>query len=123
MGINLQAQWIQQTYQDFPELEHKFLICLPGRITRLKGHETLIDLIAKLKTQYPQIHAVVVGGADVKKAAYLQELERNIRDKHLTEAITFVGHRSARHSRVACVLAILYSSLFQSSGNLWAHCT
>lgn len=70
------------------------MICLPGRITRLKGHETLIDLIMKLKTQYPQVHAVVVGGADVKKAAYLQELERNIQDKHLTEAITFVGHRS-----------------------------
>ena len=54
----------------------------------------MIDLIAKLKTQYPQVHAVVVGGADVKKAAYLQELKRNIQDKHLTEAITFVGHRS-----------------------------
>lgn len=93
-GYQPSAQWIQQTYQDFPELEHKFLICLPGRITRLKGHETLIDLIAKLKTQHPQVHAVVVGGADVKKAAYLQELERNIQDKHLTEAITFVGHRS-----------------------------
>ena len=53
-GYQPSAQWIQQTYQDFPELEHKFLICLPGRITRLKGHETLIDLIAKLKTQYPR---------------------------------------------------------------------
>ena len=26
-GYQPSAQWIQQTYQDFPELEHKFLIC------------------------------------------------------------------------------------------------
>ena len=93
-GYQPPAQWINKTFQDFPQLEHKFLICLPGRITRLKGHETLIELMEKLRDQYPQLHAVVVGGADPKKAAYLDELENTIKSKNLTDHITFVGHRS-----------------------------
>ena len=38
------------------------LLCLPGRITRLKGHESLIELMQQLHSQYPQLHAVIVGG-------------------------------------------------------------
>lgn len=88
------AQWFNQVFNDFPELENKFLLCLPGRITRLKGHESLIELMQKLGEQYPQLHAVVVGGADTKKQAYLSELQSTIQSKGLTDKITFVGHRS-----------------------------
>ena len=93
-GYQPSAQWLNQTFKDFPELENKFLVCLPGRITRLKGHETLIGLVEKLQQQYPNLHAVVVGGADPKKAAYLKEMQDTIQGKGLTDKITFVGHRS-----------------------------
>lgn len=93
-GYQPSAQWIQQTLKDFPELENKFLICLPGRITRLKGHETLIQLMQQLQSVYPQLHAIVVGGADAKKQAYLDELQEKIQTTHLSQHITFVGHRS-----------------------------
>ena len=88
------VQWLQQTLNDFPQLEHKFLICLPGRITRLKGHETLIQLMQQIKAEFPHAHAVVVGGADPKKAAYLDELKNTIQQQGLSEQISFVGHRS-----------------------------
>ncbi len=93
-GYQPPVQWMNQTFKDFPELEHKFLLCLPGRITRLKGHETLIALMEQLTAQYPQLHAVVVGGADPKKAAYLKEMQDSIQAKGLSEKITFAGHRS-----------------------------
>lgn len=93
-GYQPSAQWQNQTFKDFPELENKFLICLPGRITRLKGHETLIALVQQLQQHYPQLHAVVVGGADPKKAAYLKEMQDSIQAKGLSEKITFAGHRS-----------------------------
>ncbi|WP_166169158.1 glycosyltransferase family 4 protein [Acinetobacter sp. SA01] len=93
-GYQPSVQWLNQTFKDFPELENKFLLCLPGRITRLKGHETLIGLVEKLQQQYPNLHAVVVGGADPKKAAYLKEMQDTIQGKGLTDKITFVGHRS-----------------------------
>ncbi|MEB3767174.1 glycosyltransferase family 4 protein [Acinetobacter sp. MD2] len=92
-GYQPPAQWFHQVFLDYPELENKFILCLPGRITRLKGHETLIALMQQLK-HYPQLHAVVVGGADPKKQAYLDELEQNIQQQQLAERITFVGHRS-----------------------------
>lgn len=93
-GYHPPAAWFQQVYQDYPQLENRFLVCLPGRITRLKGHETLITLIQQLQQDYPQLHAVVVGGADAKKMAYLSELENNIKQLNLGDHITFVGHRS-----------------------------
>lgn len=88
------AQWLGQTFQDYPQLENRFIVCLPGRITRLKGHETLIELMHHLSKQYPQLHAVVVGGADPKKAAYLDEMKQKITELGLSNDITFVGHRS-----------------------------
>ena len=93
-GYQPSAAWQAQTLQEFPELQHKYLICLPGRITRLKGHETLIELLQRLKTDYPQLHAVVVGGADPKKQAYLDELKHKVATLGLTAQISFVGHRS-----------------------------
>lgn len=93
-GYQPSALWINQTFKDFPQLENQFLLCLPGRITRLKGHETLIELMQQLQQHYPNVHAVVVGGADAKKQAYLEELERNIQTAGLRDKITFVGHRS-----------------------------
>lgn len=93
-GYQPSAKWLIDTYHDYPQLENKFLICLPGRITRLKGHETLIALVEQLRHQFPQLHAVVVGGADPKKAAYLEEMEASIAAKGLSNDITFVGHRS-----------------------------
>ncbi|WP_151814921.1 glycosyltransferase family 4 protein [Acinetobacter soli] len=93
-GYQPSAQWINQIYTLFPQLENKFLICLPGRITRLKGHETLIELMENLQAEYPDVHAIVVGGADPKKKAYLDELEATIRDRGLRDKITFVGHTS-----------------------------
>ena len=93
-GYQPSAQWLQQTFKDFPQLENKFLLCLPGRITRLKGHETLIQLVSQLQQNYPNLHAIVVGGADPKKAAYLDELEGKIQQQELLDKITFVGHRS-----------------------------
>lgn len=93
-GYQPSGQWINHQYTLFPQLENKFLLCLPGRITRLKGHETLIELMERLQTEHPNIHAIVVGGADPKKAAYLDELEATIQNRGLRDQITFVGHTS-----------------------------
>ena len=92
-GYQPPAQWLNHVFADYPQLEDKFILCLPGRITRLKGHETLIALMQQLKN-YPHVHAVVVGGADAKKQAYLDELEQTIQKEQLTQHITFVGHRA-----------------------------
>ncbi|WP_410210406.1 glycosyltransferase family 4 protein [Aquirhabdus sp.] len=85
--------WWQKTLHDFPELEHKVWLTLPGRITRLKGHETLLQLIAQLKDRFP-VHGVIVGDAHEKKQAYLAELHARVDQLGLSNHVTFVGHRN-----------------------------
>ncbi|MDQ8036683.1 MAG: glycosyltransferase family 4 protein [Pedobacter sp.] len=86
--------WLQQWRNDFPELADKTVLALPGRLTRLKGHDTFLRLIAALKTEFPQIHGLIVGGAEAKKAAYAEELKAAVSKTGLKDHISFTGHRS-----------------------------
>lgn len=88
------TEWVQDTLNNFPQLYNKFLICLPGRITRLKGHETLFQILPQLSKKYPQLHTVIVGGANPEKQAYFNELKQLVHKKGLNDKVTFVGHRS-----------------------------
>ena len=92
-GYQPSAHWWQKTYEEFPELEHKRWLTLPGRITRLKGHVDFIHLIKALSHDFPEIHGVIVGGADEKKITYLQELEALIAAEGVSDRITFTGAR------------------------------
>jgi glycosyltransferase involved in cell wall biosynthesis len=69
------------------------LLVLPGRITRLKGHEDFLKLIAALRKTRPQVHGVIVGDTHPRKRAYLGELQQLVTQLGLTNDITFVGHR------------------------------
>jgi glycosyltransferase involved in cell wall biosynthesis len=92
-GHRPSAEWLEQWYKDFPETKGKFLITLPGRITRLKGHEDFIQLMAALPKEQA-IHAVIAGGAEAKKAAYLAELQALVEKHGVAERLTFAGHRT-----------------------------
>ena len=80
--------------KDYPQLAGKIVLTLAGRITRLKGHEAFITLIEELINDKPSIHGLIVGGAEAKKIAYLNELKQLIHAKGLEEHISLIGHRS-----------------------------
>jgi glycosyltransferase involved in cell wall biosynthesis len=88
------ATWLQKWQQEFPELAGKTVLALPGRLTRLKGHDTFIALLRALHEQYPHVHGLIVGGAEAKKAAYADELKELVRRAGLTDVISFTGQRS-----------------------------
>lgn len=75
-------------------LRGKTTLLLPGRITRLKGHEDFFRLIAALKQQGIPAHGLVAGDTHPKKAAYLAELKHLVTSIGLDDDITFLGHRS-----------------------------
>lgn len=93
-GFQPDATWLTQWRKDFPQFTGKQLLVLPGRITRLKGHEDFLKLIAALRNAHPQIHGVIVGDTHPKKRAYLDELKQLVQQLDLTNHVTFVGHRS-----------------------------
>jgi len=92
-GFAPEEDWLERWQNDFPQLSGKTILALPGRIARVKGHESFIKLIAALRPENPQLHGLIIGGAEAAKAAYEAELRALVKAKGLADAITFTGHR------------------------------
>ena len=86
--------WMQQWHEKHPELRDKFVACVPGRVTRFKGHLDFIKAIRLLKDQGTIIHGVIAGGEDPRRTNYSNELRARITELGLNDQITFTGHRS-----------------------------
>ncbi len=86
-------EWYAKWQADYPELAGKFTVCLPGRITRLKGATHLPPIITALKAQGIPAHAVIVGETKKGKEAIRQEIEQAFEDAGLTADVTWTGHR------------------------------
>jgi glycosyltransferase involved in cell wall biosynthesis len=59
-----------------------------GWLTDIKGHEYLIEAIAKLKQAYPSLHLVIIGSGDRHEALLEQAESSGLRD-----AVHLLGHR------------------------------
>ena len=88
------AEWLTQWHKDYPHLAGKQVLALPGRITRLKGHETFLALISALRAQGLPVHGLLVGGVEEKKRAYLAELKARVAEMGLANDISFTGLRN-----------------------------
>lgn len=102
--------WKASWQQSHPELAGKKLLVLPGRITRLKGHEDFLQLIAVLVAEGRPVHGLIVGGAEPRKAAYLDELRDLTHRLGLERAISFTGQRSDLREIMACADIVLSPS-------------
>lgn len=89
-GHRPDADWVARWYAEFPELEGKRVLTLPGRLTRLKGHHAFFRLLAAAAGRAP-VHGLVVGGPTRGRERYARELERTARARRLP--VTFAGHR------------------------------
>lgn len=89
-----QASWLQALYQQHPQFQGKRIILMPGRLTRWKGQQAFLDMLARLLKQAPDCHGVIVGDAEPGKSHYREELVAQTRALGLEADLTFVGHRS-----------------------------
>lgn len=85
--------WQRAFFAQFPQAADKRLLTLPGRITRLKGHEQFIELIGRLKRRGLPVHGLIVGGASESKQRYLQKLRYRVRSMGLEADISLTGQR------------------------------
>jgi glycosyltransferase involved in cell wall biosynthesis len=85
--------WQQAFFAQFPNVAGKLIVTLPGRITRLKGHEAFIELVARLKRRGLPVHGLIAGGASASKKRYLQKLRYRVRSLGLEADISFTGQR------------------------------
>lgn len=86
--------WFKRWFNQYPVLRDRYAITLPGRLTRLKGHEDFIELISRLSAQGLPVHGLIVGGQDPRRLAYARQLHAEIRARGLEDRITFTGHRT-----------------------------
>ncbi len=105
-----EAAWLDRWHHEQAQLAGKTTLLLPGRITRLKGHEDFFRLIARLKSQGFPVHGLIAGDTHPKKRAYLAELQQLVASLGLDSDITFLGHRSDIRevmavSHVVCALS------------------
>ncbi len=87
-------QWKHELYCQYPELKDKRIILMPGRLSRWKGQEAFLEMMAKLVEMEPKAHGVIVGAAEANKEHYLDELLQQQTALGLRNKVTFVGHRS-----------------------------
>lgn len=93
-GYQPDTSWLAQWYETFPETQQKQLVTLPARITRWKGQQDFIDIIAQLKQQTPNVHGLIVGDVQQGKTAFLEQLKHKAAALGIADNITFTGHRS-----------------------------
>lgn len=112
------AAWLARWQHDFPELEGKCVLALPGRLTRLKGHATFIGLIRAL-ADHPEVHGLIAGGAEPRKAAYAEELKAAVAAAGLSSRITFTGHRGDMRDMLSqCDLVFALSTQPETFGRI-----
>jgi len=92
-GYRPPAEWLVRWRAEHPQLDGKYVITLPARLTRWKGQEDFIRAIAGLKRRGLPVHGVLVGDAHPRKQYYADELRAQVVAAGLADDITFTGHR------------------------------
>jgi len=103
----------------FGEGERRVLTMI-GRLTRLKGHHAFLDLVSRLDGEGIDVHGLIVGGEDPRRAGYARELRERVAREGLGERVTFTGRRGdikeiAAASDAVCALSSTPESFGRSA--------
>lgn len=103
--------WREKWKNDYPHFEGKFLVTLPGRITRWKGHEHFCHIIHELKSAGLPVHGIIAGAGHPKKMDFVEELTQLIQKMDLQGQITMIGDRRDMREVMASSDVVLSLSL------------
>lgn len=108
LGFAPAKVWLDVWNNEHPQLEGRVPLLMPGRLTRWKGQEDFIRLVARLINEGRPVHGLIAGDPHPKKMAFRDELENLAESLGVTPHITFLGHRSDLRE-VMSVSALVYS--------------
>ncbi|MFN3520644.1 MAG: glycosyltransferase family 4 protein [Phenylobacterium sp.] len=99
------------------EDDRRIKILLAGRLTRIKGHLTIVAAAKRLKAEGRDNFLIVFAGDDQGRTGYREEVEQAIRDAGLENQIKLVGHcDDIPAACLLCNLAILPTTVPESFG-------
>jgi glycosyltransferase involved in cell wall biosynthesis len=106
-GYTPDTAWLNVWNARYPNLRDKFVLTLPARLTRWKGQEDFIAVIAALRRRGVPAHGLLVGGTHPRKRRYETELREQIEKQGVSDAITLLGHRSDLRDIMAVSAVVL----------------
>ena len=93
-GFRSDAMWEADFFEQFPKAQSQKLLTIMGRISRTKGHENFLRLLAELRKRGRKVHGLIVGDLNARTQAYSDELRRIATSLKVLDHVTFTGHRS-----------------------------
>ncbi len=108
-GFQPADAWRQRWLREFQGRDGpgSFLLCLPGRITRLKGHDDFFRIVARLRAAGVPARGLVAGDTQAGKESYGNELKTLAKTLGVEDHISFLGHRSDVREVMAVSHAVL----------------
>jgi glycosyltransferase involved in cell wall biosynthesis len=85
--------WTKAFFAEYPALTGAPLLTLPGRGTRLKGHQAAIELLADLKRRGIEARLLLLGVIEPGREAYAEELRELIRIRGVTSQVVLTPQR------------------------------
>ena len=73
-GYQAPEEWTRRWRAAYPIAPRTLTLLLPGRLTRLKGHECFLRLIKQLHTRGVPVAGLIAGGEDPRRRNYAHEL-------------------------------------------------
>ncbi len=93
-GYRAPSGWRPAFDAQYPQAANQRLICLPGRGTRLKGHDDALRLLASLRTGGAPVALVLLGAEQAGRGNYLDELRREATQLGIAEQLVITPPRS-----------------------------
>jgi glycosyltransferase involved in cell wall biosynthesis len=93
-GYRPSPDWLADWYRQYPQLREARVLTLPGRLSRLKGHEDFIELIGRLRARGLPVYGLIVGDVEPRRQRYADGLRRKVRSRGLSDIVLFAGYRS-----------------------------
>ena len=87
------GHWHHRLLNDFPQLEERNWLLLPGPIGPGRGQERFLQVLAALKQERPDVFGLVVGDAEPGQEKFARTLEQRAESMGLAEHVLFLGAR------------------------------
>ncbi len=110
-GFQPSEDWLTRWYEEHPQLKGQFVVLLPGRLTRFKGHFDFLQVISKLKSQGIRVHGLIVGGVDPNRQQYFDSVNHETDRLGLGDDVTMAGHRSDLREIMSVSNAVVSTSI------------
>ncbi|AQQ67979.1 hypothetical protein Mag101_10260 [Microbulbifer agarilyticus] len=87
------GHWQQRLLNNYPQLEGRSWLLLPGEIGPGRGQDKFLELLAELKQEREDLFGLVVGEVVPGQEKFARELERRAESMGLAEYVVFLGAR------------------------------